>query len=160
MALDRWIAALVLVAALAYAYAAFTYPLLPFERHMVFLPNTWPKVLSLLAILLSGAILLVPRPVGGDEEDVLGRIDIAKMRQYKIGQALGLLAAMVLYALALRPIGFIASTVLFLVGTSWILGERRPVMMIGAAAIGAGVVWYLVDVVLGIFLRPLPMLFG
>ena len=53
MTLDRWIAACFLVSALIYAYAAFDYPLLPFERNMVFLPNTWPKVLSIVAIILS-----------------------------------------------------------------------------------------------------------
>ena len=62
MTLERWIALLFLAGSAAYAYAAFTYPLLPFERNMSFLPNTWPKVLSIVMILLSAAILLQPAP--------------------------------------------------------------------------------------------------
>ena len=78
------------------------------------------------------------------------------MRGYKTGQALGLIAAMVIYALALRPFGFIAATTLFLFGTEWILGERKLPIMILSAAVGAGCIWYLVQEALGIFLRPLP----
>ena len=85
-----------------------------------------------------------------------GDFDTSNLRQYKTGQALGLIAAMILYALALRPIGFLLATTLFLVGTEWILGERRPLLMIVTASIGAGSIWYLVQEALGIFLRPLP----
>ena len=90
MALDKWIAALFLVGGLIYGYAAFTYPLLPFERNMPFLPNTLPLVLSAVAVLLSVLILLAPRATADAEGDVLGTIDLAKIREYKIGQALAL----------------------------------------------------------------------
>ena len=67
---------------------------------------------------------------------------------------------MVLYALALRPVGFLASTVLFLAGGSFILGERRYRVMIPIALIGALSIWYLVQEMLGIFLRPWPWFIG
>jgi putative tricarboxylic transport membrane protein len=92
-------------------------------------------------------------PDGGEEQ---GNIDVSNLRQYKLGQALALLIAMVLYALALRPIGFMASTVLFLAGGSFILGERRYLIMIPIAVTGAFGIWYLVQEMLGIFLRPWP----
>ncbi len=156
MALDKWIAIVFLLIALIYGYASYSYPLLPFERNMAFLPNTMPMVLSGLGILLSLVIILTP--MAGTEEggDALGDIDVSRLREYKIGQALGLIAAMVIYALALRPVGFIAATTLFLVGTGWILGERKLLTMIVAALIGAGSIWWLVQEALGIFLRPLP----
>lgn len=156
MAIDKWVAALFLIGGLVYGYAAFTYPLLPFERNMPFLPNTLPIALSAAAVLLSVLVLLAPKAPADAEGDVLGSIDLAKMREYKFGQALGLILAMILYALALRPVGFIASTVFFLVGTGWILGERRLHIMIPVALAGAGVIWFLVQEALGIFLRPLP----
>lgn len=156
MALDKWIAAFFLVGGLIYGYAAFTYTLLPFERNMPVLPNTLPMALSAAAVLLSALLLLSPKPPANAEGDVLGSIDFAKMREYKIGQALMLIAAMIIYALALRPVGFIASTILFLVGTGWILGERKLHVMIPIAVAGAGVIWYLVQEALGIFLKPLP----
>ncbi len=156
MALDKWIAAFFLAGSVVYGYAAFNYPLLPFERNMSFLPNTLPMVLSVLAALLSLVVLLTPRGEPDKDGDVLGTIDLAKFAEYKVGQALMLVGAMILYALALRPIGFIAATTLFLAGTGWILGERKYHIMIPVALAGALFVWYLVQEALGIFLRPLP----
>ncbi len=156
MALDKWIAVVFLVIALVYGYASYTYPLLPFERNMVFLPNTMPMVLSGLGILFSLIIILIPKKTADAAGDALGDFDIPRLRDNKTGQALGLIAAMVFYALALRPVGFLAATTLFLFGTGWILGERKVHTLILSALVGAGSVWYLVQEALGIFLRPLP----
>jgi putative tricarboxylic transport membrane protein len=153
MALDKWIAVVFLTVAVAYGYSAFTYPLLPFERNMVFLPNTMPMALSVIAIILSLIVILSPKPVTSDGGS---DIDLSNLGEYKVMQAVILVAAMLAYALALRPVGFLASTVLFLVATSWILGERRLHIMIPVALTGAGIVWFLVQQALGIFLRPLP----
>lgn len=156
MTLDKAIAVVFLVVALVYGYAAFNYPLLPFERNMSFLPNTLPTALAVIAIILALIIILSPKAKPDASGDVLGDINIARLREYKIGQAVALLVAMVVYALALRPVGFIPATTLFLVGTGWILGERKLHVMIPVALIGSGSIWYLVQETLGIFLRPLP----
>lgn len=156
MTLDKAIAVVFLVVALVYGFAAFNYPLLPFERNMSFLPNTLPTALAAIAIILALIIIVSPKAKPDASGDVLGDINMARLREYKIGQAVGLLVAMVVYALVLRPIGFIPATTLFLVGTGWILGERKLHVMIPVALIGAGSIWYLVQETLGIFLRPLP----
>lgn len=156
MALDKWIALIFLLIALIYGYTSYTYELLPFERNMSFLPNTLPMVLSGLGIFLSMIILLSPTQAADVDGDVLGDIDMKKLREYKIGQALGLIAAMIVFAMALRPVGFIPATIIFLVGTGWILGERKLHVMIISAAIGTISIWYLVQEALGIFLKPLP----
>ena len=156
MALDKWIAIVFLVICTVYGYSAYNYPLLPFERNMVFLPNTMPMVLSVLGVLFALLILLAPSPKADAEGDALGNINLKMWREYKVGQALGLIALMIVYALALRPIGFIAATTLFLVGAGWTLGERKLVTMICVALVGALCIWYLVQEALGIFLRPLP----
>lgn len=160
MALDKWIAVIFLMLCVIYGYASFTYPLLPFERNMVFLPNTMPMVLSVIGAFLAVVILAAPKGEPDAEGDVLGDIKVAKLREYKLGQALGLIAAMIIYALAIRPIGFLAATTLFIVGTGWILGERKLHVMVPVALAGAGSVWYLVQEALGIFLRPLPGFLG
>ena len=155
MKLDKWIAVLFLLLSLIYGYTAFTYELLPFELNMAFLPNTMPMVLSVLGGILAFVLIFVPEtaPDGGEAQV---NIDVSNLGQYKLGQAIALLLAMVIYALALRPIGFLASTVLFLIGGSYILGERRYLIMIPIALTGAIFIWYLVQEVLGIFLRPWP----
>jgi putative tricarboxylic transport membrane protein len=93
-------------------------------------------------------------------EAKIGEIDYRKLWEYNLGQALLLLGLMALYALLLRPAGFLLSTSGFLILGSVILGERRIILTIIIAAIATGVVWYLVQVVLGIFLRPLPLFIG
>ena len=159
MALDRWIALVLLGVCLIYGYAAwFTMDdmLAPFMRRNPIWPSTFPKVLSVFGILISLAILL-----GLEKgEPKLGDIDYRRLWEYNLGQALLLLGLMVVYALALRPMGFLLSTGGFLVLGSVILGERRIFLTLAIAALATGVVWYLVQVVLGIFLRPLPFFMG
>ena len=159
MALDRWIALVLLGICLAYGYAAwFTMDgaLPPFMRRNPIWPSTFPKVLSIAGIILSLVIL-----TGLEKGEVkIGDIDYRRLWEYHLGQALLLLALMVAYAFLLRPAGFILSTVGFLMGGSIILGERRWIIMIVVSGLATGVVWYLVQVVLGIFLRPLPAFMG
>ena len=155
MKLDKWIAVHFLLLCLISGYTDFTYELLPFERNMSFLPNTMPMTLSVLGGILALVLIFAPE-TAPDDGEVLGTIEVSKLRQYKLGQAIVLLLAMVAYALALRPIGFMASTVLFLAGGSFILGERRYLIMIPIAVTGAFGIWYLVQEMLGIFLRPWP----
>ena len=159
MALDRWIGLVLLGVCLAYGYAAwFTMDdlLAPFMQRNPIWPSTFPKVLSILGIVTSLVIVL-----GLEKgEAKIGDIDYRKLWEYNLGQALLLLALMVAYALLLRPAGFLISTSGFLILGALILGERRIFLTIIIAAIATGVVWYLVQVVLGIFLRPLPTLLG
>ena len=67
---------------------------------------------------------------------------------------------MVAYALLLRPAGFLFSTVSFLVVGASVLGERRYLILIPVALTAAVAIWYLVQEVLGIFLRPWPFFMG
>lgn len=158
MTLDRTIAGLFLLLCLIYGYTAFVTmeaSLLPFERNLTFLPNTMPKWLSILGGIIGFVVLIQSGPKPADEVDPTD-IDVRNLQQYKLGQAIFLLVAMVIYALLLRPIGFLAATVLFITIGGMILGERRYVVLVPVAAVAALFIWYLVQEVLGIFLRPWP----
>ena len=154
MPLDRILALFFLVVCAIYGFAAFNYPLLPFERNMVFLPNTLPMALSALGAIISLVILLAPRVTA--DADGLGDISAAELKHFEFAKTFGLIAAMVLYALLLRPVGFLAATTLFIAGSSVILGERKFHLLVPIAIVTAGLIWYLVQETLGIFLRPLP----
>lgn len=159
MALDRWIALVMLGICLVYGYTAWFVmdaSLAPFMRRNPIWPSTFPKVLSVLSIATALIIVLGLEK----SEQKIGDIDYRRLWEYNLGQALMLLALMIAYALLLRPAGFLLSTCAFLVLGSVILGERRIFLTIGIAAFATGVVWYLVQVVLGIFLRPLPVFMG
>ena len=159
MALDRWIGLILLGLFLAYGYAAwFTMDaeLAPFMKRNPIWPSTFPKVLSVLGILC--ALIILSGLEKGDLN--IGDIDYRRLGDYHLVPALSLLGLMVAYALLLRPAGFLFSTSAFLIAGSVILGERRWFLMIIIAAIATGAVWYLVQVVLGIYLRPLPGFLG
>ncbi len=159
MALDRWLALVLLGVCVAYGYAAwFTMDgsLAPFMKRNPIWPSTFPKVLSVLGIIAALVILLGLEK----SEPKAADIDYRRLGEYNLGQALLLLALMVAYALCLRPLGFLISTSALLVLGSFILGERKWHIMLPVALIAAVSVWYLVQVVLGIYMRPLPGILG
>ena len=159
MALDRWIALILLGICLVYGYTAwFTMDgsLAPFMKRNPIWPSTFPKVLSVLGIVACVIILL-----GLEKSEIKeAEIDYRRLGDYHLGQAVLLLALMVAYALCLRPLGFLISTSLFLILGSAILGERKWPLMILIAALATGIVWYLVQQILGIYMRPLPGFIG
>jgi putative tricarboxylic transport membrane protein len=159
MALDRWVALVVLGICLIYGYTAWFMmdgALPPIMKRLAVWPSSFPKVLSIAGIILSSIVLL---GVEKGEEKV-GDIDYRRLHEYKLGQALVLLGLMVAYAILLRPAGFLVATSGFLIGGSMILGERRWFVMILVSTIATFGIWYLVQEVLGIFLRPLPYFMG
>jgi len=163
MALDRWIALLILGICLIYGYTAwFTMDgaLAPVMRRNPIWPSTFPKVLSILGIVASTIIVLGLEKAEQKEPKSTDNLDYRRLTEYNLGQALLLLGLMVVYALCLRPVGFLVSTSLFLIIGAVILGDRKWHVMIPIAVIAALVVWYLVQQVLGIYMRPLPGVFS
>lgn len=158
MTLERAIAGIFVVVCLVYGYTAFVVMeagLLPFERNMTFLPNVLPKWLSVLGVVVGFVVLVQGGPGAEGEPDPDG-INIRRLGQYNLGQAVLLLVLMVAYALSLRPVGFLPATTLFLVLCAVTLGERRYVVLIPVSVVSAFLIWYLVQEMLGIFLRPWP----
>ena len=159
MALDRWVALVLLGICLVYGYTAwFTMDgaLPPIMKRLAVWPSSFPKILSIAGVILSLIVVL------GIEKGELkvGDIDYRRLHEYKLGQALALLGLMVGYAILLRPAGFLLATSGFLIGGSVILGERRWSVMIVVSSIATFGIWYLVQEVLGIFLRPMPFFMG
>ena len=157
MALDRWIALIFFVICGVYGYTAFflmDVGLPPFMQRNPIWPSTFPKVLAVLGIACSLVILLGFEKDQRAPEDM--DINYRRLTEYNLGQAILLVGLMVLYAFALRPVGFVASTTLFLVLAAATLGERRFIVLVPVSLFAAGFIWYLVQEVLGIFLRPWP----
>ena len=118
-------------------------------------------MLSVLGLIVGLIVLFgVEKVDDTDGEPDATEINYRRLGEYKTGQAAMLLGLMVLYALMLRPAGFLISTTVFLVAGSAILGERKFHIMIPVAMLATGFVWYLVQEVLGIFLRPFPFFMG
>ena len=155
MALERWISLIFLGIILTYGYTAWfamDSNMAPFMKRNPIWPSTFPKLLSLLGIIVSLFILL------GFEKDDQRRaeIDYRRLGEYKIGQAVGLLAMMIVYALTLRSLGFLISTASFLILSAYILGERKWLVLVPVGVVTSFCVWYLVSEVLNIYMRPWP----
>jgi putative tricarboxylic transport membrane protein len=163
MALDRWIALIFIAFCAVYGYLAFftmDQLLPPFMQRNPVWPSTFPKVLAVLGIIVGLIVLLGIEGSTDEKEPSATDINYRRLHEYKIGQALMLLGLMVLYALMLRPAGFLVATTVFLMAGSAILGERKWFTMLLVSVLATGCVWYLVQEVLGIFLRPFPFFMG
>lgn len=161
MALDRWIALIILLICLCYGYQAFfvmDLGLPPFMKSNPIWPSTFPKVLTVLGIAVALWILLGFEKSPNTTAEC--EINYRRLGQYKLGQAMALLGLMIAYSLLLRPAGFLLSTTGFLIFGAAILGERNWRVLFPVSLFAASSVWYLVQVVLGIFLRPWPFFLG
>lgn len=149
---DRSLALLVLLCFCLYGYSAFFVmdaQLPPFAKLSPVWPSSFPKLLALLGLALSLSQVLKP-------SNVLAEADTPNWRGWQWKTAMSFVAMMVSYAVLLRPIGFVASTVLFLMIGAALLGARQWWVMSIIALMSAFGIWYLVDPVLGIYLRPWP----
>ena len=161
MRLDRWLALVLLLFFAAYGYAAWFSMddlLPPILRRNPVWPSSFPKLLAVLGTLTALAVIV--NLEGSKDEPGKQDLDYRRWRDYKVVQAALLLALMLAYALLLRPLGFVVATTLFLSLGSFLLGERRWLLVVGIAAIAAFGLWYLVQEVLDIYLRPWPAWFG
>lgn len=156
MALDRWIALIIALIFLIYGYTAFFQmdDLLPpiLQRNPVW-PSSFPKILSVIGIIGAVTVLL---NLEKSDKQIGNDIDIADWHKYKVFDALALIGGMIVYALTLRALGFLAATFLFLSLGSVLLGERRFLLLILVSALASYGIWYLVDSVLGIYMTPFP----
>jgi putative tricarboxylic transport membrane protein len=111
-------------------------------------PASLPLALSATAILAAASILILP--ARRDDDDSLATA--FKGLDWRRVSAFFLL--MVGYGLALKPLGFLISTALFL-GTGFrIMGERRLTRIL-PVSIGVSVVfWFLLTRILSIYLEP------
>lgn len=160
MSFDRWIALVILSISMIYSYAAFftmDQLLPPFMQRNPVWPSTFPKILGILSILVSSTIILGLEKNKHNNNGT--EIDYRRILHYNLGPAIFLVIMMALYAITLRPLGFFISTITFLAVSGYVLGERKILILLFVAALASFIIWYLVEQVLGIYLRPLPSIF-
>ena len=157
MTLERWLAIFFLLFFIAYGYGAY----FTMDQHVPLVlqknpmwPSSFPKLLSICGVIFSLSVIIgfekTPAEVQKDN------IDYHNLGKYHVRRALLFIVLMFAYALTLRPLGFILSTMLFVNLGSILLGERRYILLFIVSLLITLGVWYLVDKGLGIFLRPWP----
>ena len=142
---DRVGGLLLLAFCVTYAFLSQQIRLLPFQENVAFHARTMPEVLSVLGIGLSLIVIVFP----GSK----ARLDFTGYDWVKVVVFLALMSA---YGFTIRPLGFIASTSLFLMIGFWLLGERRPLHLIVVAVSLVVLFWVLMTQGLDVFIEPLP----
>ncbi len=142
---DRIGALAILTFSLAYGFLAMRIPLLSFQAKAAFTARTMPEALTVLGVVLSLLLLFKP---GSDERPQLAGFN------WRQGALVCLL--MVAYGLTIRSAGFLISTTLFLILSFTVLGERRPLVVIGVSVPMVVAFWALLSQFLGVFLGPWP----
>lgn len=138
----------------AYGYYTGDIPMLPGDEYEPFNAQTLPTVLAYMGGILSIALIINASKNGGERLSLQG---------YNFAIVIKLLVLVILFGLALEWVGFLLSTMLFLIGGYWVLGERRWKVLLIASLPFSVFIWFSLSQLLDIYLAPgrlITMLFG
>lgn len=129
----------------AYGYYTGDIAMLPGDEYEPFNAQTLPNILAYLGGILSIALILTASRDAGDRLSLKG---------YDFPIVVKLLVLVVLFSVALEWVGFLLSTILFLIGGYWLLGERRVKTLLIASVPFAVFIWFALSQLLDIYLAP------
>ena len=154
MRTDKVGALVILALSTVYGAMALNIPEAPGVEGVGVTPSSLPIALSATGIVASLLILVLPAPrrIDRDDDEESSFADTFKGLDWRRAALLFLL--MVGYGLTLKPLGFLISTILFLCGGFWAMGERRIKLML-LVSIGVTVgFWFLLTQLLRVYLEP------
>jgi len=138
-----------LLFSMAYGLLAFKIPLSFMAQNEFFTSRTMPYALAVLGILLALLILVFPTT------DPAGKQSLKEeTRGMDWNTAILLVVAMIVYGLTMKWIGFIISSILFLLVGFYILGERRIKRMLLASIPLVVMLWFIMSSLLGVYIAP------
>ena len=149
MAREKVGALVMLLFSMAYGLLALKIPLSFLARDEFFTSRTMPYALAVLGVFLALLILVLPTT------DPAGK---RSLREETHGMdwktALLLVVGMIVYGLTMKWIGFIISSILFLLVGFYILGERRIKRMLLASIPLVVMLWFIMSSLLGVYIAP------
>lgn len=149
MAREKVGALLILLFSLAYGLLARKIPLTFLSQQEIFTARTMPYGLAVAGILLSSAIILLPT-ADPDGKRSLGE----ETKGMDWSTAILLVVLMLLFGLVMKWLGFILSSIIFLLCGFWILGERSIKLMLLSAIPLVLVLWCIMSMLLGVYIAP------
>lgn len=138
----------------AYGYYTNDISMLPGDEYAPFNAQTLPGILAYLGGILSIALIITASRKSEDRLSLKG---------YDFPLVIKLLLLVALFGLALEWIGFLLSTIFFLVSGYWLLGVRKWKTLLVASVPFAVFIWFSLSQLLDIYLAPgrlITMLFG
>lgn len=149
MAREKVGALVMLLFSMAYGLLALKIPLSFLAQDEFFTSRTMPYALAVLGIVLALMILLLPTA------DPAGKRTLnEETRGMDWKKAILLLVAMICYGMVMKWIGFIISSIVFLIVGFYILGERRIKRMLLAAIPLVVFLWFVMSTLLGVYIAP------
>lgn len=149
MAREKVGALVMLLFSIAYGGLATKIPLSFLAQQEVFTARTMPYALSVIGAILSLLILILPTV---EESGKKSLAEATRGMDWK--KAIYLVIAMIVYGFAMKWLGFIIASVLFLMIGFYILGERRIKSMLLASIPLVVVLWFLMSSLLGVYIAP------
>ena len=142
-------ALILLIFSIAYGLLAFKVPLTFLAQRETFNARTMPFALGIIGTLLSFLILVLPSDQTDEEDKV--KDAFRGLDWPRVGLLIGI---MIFYSITLRFLGFVISSIIFLVGGFYILGERRIwLLFIGSVPLVL-FIWFLMSRILGMYIAP------
>ncbi len=142
-------ALVMLVFSFAYGYQATKMPLTFLAAQETFNSKTLPIGLTVAAIIISLLMLILP----STDPDGSGRISEA-FKGKVWNKTIWLFVNMAIYGFIMPFLGFIISSILFLLVGFYILGERRWILMLLAAVFVVVGLWVLLSILMGVYIAP------
>jgi len=132
-----------------YFYKSFDIHLLKGAYYETMTAQTFPYYLGILGMLVS-ILILIFSFIKISEDDF---IDMKKLRTYDFKKALYLILAMIFYGYTIRSLGFVISTIIFLIFGFRILEEKNWKVIL-LTSFGVSIVfWLLLTQLLGIYVE-------
>ena len=149
MKTDKAGALILLTFSIAYGLLAFKVPLTFLAQRETFNARTMPFALGIIGTLLSFSILVLPSGQTDEEDKV--KDAFRGLDWPSTGLLIGI---MIFYSITLRFLGFVISSIIFLVSGFYILGERRIwLLLIGSVPLVL-FIWFLMSRILGMYIAP------
>ncbi len=149
MAREKVGALVMLLFSMAYGLLALKIPLSFLAQNEFFTSRTMPYALAVLGVLIALLILVFPTT---DPEGKRSLREETHGMDWKT--AILLVGGMIVYGLTMKWIGFIISSILFLLVGFYILGERRIKRMLLASIPWVVMLWFIMSSLLGVYIAP------
>jgi len=142
-------ALILLTFSIAYGLLAFKVPLTFLAQRETFNARTMPFALGIIGTLLSFLILVLPSGQTDEEDKVQDAF--RGLDWSSVGLLIGI---MIFYSITLRFLGFVISSIIFLVSGFYILGERRIWLLFVGSVPLVLFIWFLMGRILGMYIAP------
>ena len=149
MAREKVGALVIMLFSIAYGSMALNIPLSFLARNEFFTSRTMPYALAVLGIVIALLILVMPT---ADPEGKRSLKEETRGMDWKT--AILLVIGMIIYGLVMKWLGFMISSILFLLGGFYVLGERRIKRMLLASIPLVILLWFVMSSLLGVYIAP------